>query len=206
MTRWQELTGNSSGAAYAARMARLAATGRDMHGEATFCHAWLLQAGQPGARVLDAGCGTGRVAVRLAELGHHVVGIDADHSMLEQARVARPELDWREADLAAFALSADEPPFDLVVCAGNVIPLLAPGTLETVIQGLAATMSPAAVLITGFGLAADHLPAGCDVTALDTFDRSASDAGLVLVERFSAWDEASYETSSSYAVSIHRRV
>ena len=58
MTRWQELTGNSSGASYAARMARTAATGGDMHGEATLFRAWLLRTGLPLGRVLDAGCGT----------------------------------------------------------------------------------------------------------------------------------------------------
>jgi hypothetical protein len=35
-SRWQELTGGTSGADYAARFARLAASGADLHGEASF--------------------------------------------------------------------------------------------------------------------------------------------------------------------------
>jgi 2-polyprenyl-3-methyl-5-hydroxy-6-metoxy-1,4-benzoquinol methylase len=64
--RWAELTGGQSGEEYAQRFAQLAASGHDIHGEATFCTALL----KPAARVLDAGCGTGRIAIRLAELGH----------------------------------------------------------------------------------------------------------------------------------------
>ncbi|GHD91988.1 hypothetical protein GCM10010508_42940 [Streptomyces naganishii JCM 4654] len=56
MSRWSELTGETSGQDYAERLAALARTVKDMHGEARFC-AELVP---PGARVLDAGCGTGR--------------------------------------------------------------------------------------------------------------------------------------------------
>ena len=87
-SRWQDLTGGSSGADYAARFARLAASGADMHGEATLCAA-LAPAG---ARVLDAGCGTGRVAIRLAEQGFQVAGLDVDDSMLAVAREQAPAL------------------------------------------------------------------------------------------------------------------
>ena len=44
----------------------------------------------PGA-ALDAACGTGRHARRLAELGHHVIGVDASPAMLERARAALPQ-------------------------------------------------------------------------------------------------------------------
>ncbi|HEX8767957.1 MAG TPA: class I SAM-dependent methyltransferase, partial [Jatrophihabitans sp.] len=94
-TRWAELTGGRSGSDYAARFARLAASGQDVHGEASFC-AGLLP---PPALVLDAGCGTGRVAIRLADLGYRTVGVDVDASMLAEARRARPELRWLAADL-----------------------------------------------------------------------------------------------------------
>src|SRR5882757_10954674 len=96
MSRWADLTGGNSGAAYAARFAELAASGADMHGEARLC-ASLVPAG---SRVLDAGCGTGRVAIRLAELGYDCVGVDLDASMLAVARRAAPELTWILADLS----------------------------------------------------------------------------------------------------------
>ena len=64
------------GAAYDERFERLASSGVDVHGEAA-----LVDSYGPGA-VLDAGCGTGRVAIELARRGHRVVGIDADPDML----------------------------------------------------------------------------------------------------------------------------
>ena len=70
MTRWQQIARDSVGAdyaeQYAARFRAMAARGEDVHGEATF----VAELVDKPARVLDAGCGTGRVAIRLAELGY----------------------------------------------------------------------------------------------------------------------------------------
>lgn len=85
--RWLEVTGGTRGPAYAARFRELAAQGRDLHGEARFCDALIPR----GGRVLDAGCGTGRIAVELARLGHKTVGVDIDASMLGEARARRPD-------------------------------------------------------------------------------------------------------------------
>jgi SAM-dependent methyltransferase len=66
---------------------------------------------RPGARVLDAGCGVGLEAARLAdEHPHaHVTGLDRNGEMLQMARRrtgALANLDWIEADLADLALDA----------------------------------------------------------------------------------------------------
>lgn len=37
-------------------------------------------------RILDAACGTGRIAVGLCSLGHHVTGVDVSDAMLAEAR------------------------------------------------------------------------------------------------------------------------
>lgn len=42
--------------------------------------------------ILDLGCGTGRVAIGLAERGYDVVGVDLSQSMLEQMRAKASEL------------------------------------------------------------------------------------------------------------------
>ncbi|CAN5443828.1 class I SAM-dependent methyltransferase [soil metagenome] len=200
-TRWEQLTGGTSGADYAARFAKLAASGADMHGEASFCAA-LLSAG---ARVLDAGCGTGRVAIRLAELGFEVVGVDVDDSMLAVAREQAPDATWLRGDLADLpdALLAGLA-FDLVVLAGNVVPLLAQGTLPAAVRRLAEPLAPGGLLVAGFGLDAAHLPRGCPVTPVEEYDAAATAAGLERVDRFSTWDAAPFDATAGYAVSVHR--
>jgi SAM-dependent methyltransferase len=62
---------------------------------------WLAARLEPGARVLDAGCGTGLpTARRLAEAGARVTGIDISAVMLELARANVPEADFRLLDIA----------------------------------------------------------------------------------------------------------
>ncbi|WP_299056116.1 class I SAM-dependent methyltransferase [uncultured Nocardioides sp.] len=203
-TRWQRVAtedaGPSYAEAYAQRFAEAEAAGDDVHGEATFL-AGLLG---PGSRVLDAGCGTGRVAVRLAGLGHEVVGVDVDEAMLDVARAAAPALTWRGVDLAA--LPADLVGFDLVALAGNVVPLCETGTLPAVAAGCAGAVVPGGLVVSGFGLDADHLPDGCPVTSLTEWDAACAAAGLVLRQRYAGWDHATAGVpGDGYAVSVHVR-
>ena len=74
----------------------------------------ILDGVAPGA-ALDAACGTGRHARRLAGLGHHVTGVDASPAMLARARAAVPQATFRDGDLSALPLEPAS--VDLVVCA-----------------------------------------------------------------------------------------
>jgi SAM-dependent methyltransferase len=197
VSRWAEIAGEDRGQRYSERFARLAAAGQDVHGEAALCASLV----PPGSRVLDAGCGTGRVAIRLAELGYDCVGIDVDVDMLAQARLAAPQLTWIEADLAA---PLDLGPFDLVVAAGNVLPLLAAGTAPAVVANLAGALASGAPLVAGFGLDAAHLPIPQPSFGLAEYDEWCGRADLVLVDRFATWDRAPFD-GAGYAVSLHRR-
>jgi len=211
-TRWAQLTGGASGEDYAGRFAALAASGADVHGEASYAASLV----PPPARVLDAGCGTGRVAARLAELGYDCTGVDVDPSMLAVARREHPGLRWVLADLADLAdlgeaadLGAPHEAagtlaagYDLVLAAGNVIPLLAEGALQPTVTELARALAPSGLLVCGFGLDAAHLPPGCPVTPLVAYDRACEAAGLALVRRLAAWDGAPYD-GGGYAVSVH---
>ena len=202
-TRWQQITGGQGGEEYAARFRALAESGADLHGEASFA-ATLLD--RPG-RVLDAGCGTGRVAIRLADLGHDCVGTDVDESMLAVARREAPDLPWFAADLASVT-DADlggAGDFDLVVLAGNVVPLLAEGTLPSAVARLRDLLRPGGRLVAGFGLDRAHLPRGCPVTPLADYDHACDDAGLSAERRFSSWDAEPFEEGTGYAVCVHVR-
>lgn len=179
MTTWE-------GDEYQARFDRLAASGADVHGEAD-----LVTAYAPAA-VLDAGCGTGRVAVELARRGIKVVGVDADRSMLATARRRAPELTWVEADLTSLDLGRR---FPLVLLAGNVPLFTPPGTQPDLVARCAAHVEPAGLLVAGFSL-----DRGYDLAA---WDADTGAAGLVLAERFATWSRDPY-TGGDYAVSLHR--
>jgi SAM-dependent methyltransferase len=201
-TRWSRI-GAVSGEEYAERFAALAKSGKDMHGEAAFCAALV----DPGARVLDAGCGTGRVGIRLDELGYDVVGADLDDSMLAVARRTAPQIPWFQADVSRLT-PADlegESGFDLVVMAGNVVPLLAEGTLPRAVSSIAALLRPGGLLVAGFGLDSAHLPPRCPVTPIGEYDDACSAAGLVSRARYSTWEAAPFDPAEGYAVSVHER-
>ncbi|MFJ8978053.1 class I SAM-dependent methyltransferase [Streptomyces sp. NPDC102282] len=199
--RWAELTGGQAGEQYAQRFAQLAESGHDIHGEAAFCAALL----QPAARVLDAGCGTGRIAIRLAELGHHCTGVDIDSSMLDVARREAPTQEWLLGDLARLDALSLEPGYDLVLAAGNVIPLLAPGTEPGVVRQLAAALRPGGLLVTGMGLDAAHLPLPEPTVTLTEMDHWCDRAGLTLLHRYATWSGDPYHEGGGYAVSVHSR-
>ena len=175
---------------YDARFARLEAGGLYLHGEADLVAAL---AGPPPATVLDAGCGTGRVAVELARRGYAVVGVDVEPLMLESARAKAPGLEWVLADLAADPLPGG--PYDLVVAAGNVMIFLQLGTEAAAVANLAAALRPGGLLVAGFGV-------GRQLT-LERYDELCTRAGLELEERFASWERAPYG-GGDYAVSVHR--
>lgn len=203
---WLAATGGTAGPGYAARFAALEARGEDLHGEARRVHALL---GRRPGDVLDAGCGTGRVAIHLARLGHRVVGVDLDDSMLDEARAAAPELDWRGGDLADPAAVRLDHPVDAVVAAGNLWPLLTPGTHADVVAVLVGHLRPGGILVAGFGLDAAHvpftLPDGVPFPGLDDYDAACAAAGLVLRTRTADWDGTEPYDGGGYAVSVHTR-
>lgn len=193
-TRWQD-TDAPRGESYDARWARLAESGAAIHGEADFVEGLLGQTG--GNRVLDAGCGTGRVAIELARRGDRVVGVDADLDMLAAARAKAPELTWIHADLAELSQHSRET-FDLVLLAGNVMIFLTPGTEERVMRELAERLVPGGLLVAGFSLRPDRI-------GIEEYDRLAAGAGLQAEARWATWDRAPF-TGGDYAVSVHRRI
>ena len=196
-SRWLHSADVPRGETYDARFTALEQAGQDVHGEATFVAS--LSVGS----VLDAGCGTGRVAIELARRGHDVVGVDLDPAMLAIAHRKAPHLLWYQGDLATIDItipgsSATLSLFDAIVTAGNVMIFLAPGTEAAVVANLARHLAPHGFLVAGFQL----IPGG---VTLEQYDAFARHADLELVERWATWDRRPWSPTSDYAVSVHRR-
>lgn len=172
---------------YQQRFDELTAAGTNVHGEADFVRAYAP------ASVLDAGCGTGRVAVELARHGVDVVGVDVDPSMLATARARARDLPWLEVDLVDLDLGRQ---FDIVVMAGNVPLFTRPGSQSALVAGAARHLRPGGLLIVGFSL-------GRGYSQVD-YDTDAAAAGLTLVERYATWDRAAFVAGADYAVSVHQ--
>ena len=96
---------------------------------------WL--APRPGEVILDLGCGTGDLSVRIAQAGAEVWGVDADPTMLAQARAKFPDLRFLQAD--AMALPDFGRTFDAVF--SNAVLHWIPD-LDRLAEGLARTLRP----------------------------------------------------------------
>lgn len=193
-------TGREYDAPYEAR----AAAGFDVHGEAALVeqllHSDLHRAPASAApyRVLDAGCGTGRIAIELHRRGLAITGVDLDDVMLTQARAKAPQLDWRLGDLSTLPLGLA---FNAIVLAGNVMIYLTPGTEAATLANLARHLLPGGLLIAAFELT----PKPWTDLTLASYDRLAAAAGLTLAARWSTWDQQPATPTDTYAVSVHTR-
>jgi SAM-dependent methyltransferase len=173
------------GDSYQSGFDELASSGVDVHGEAAFVTRFGPRS------VLDAGCGTGRVAIELAKRGvGDVVGADVDPSMLATAAKLAPTITWVESDLATLDLGRT---FDVVVMAGNVPLFTPPGTQAALVAGCARHVGT--MLIAGFQLGRGY--------EVDEYDADCRAAGLALAERWSTWDREPFDPSGDYAVSVH---
>ena len=195
--RWLGSADVPRGDDYDAQFHALAQAGQDVHGEAHFVASLGLSS------VLDAGCGTGRVAIELARRGIDTVGVDLDMTMLAVARRKAPHLLWYAGDITTFELTMPEAParrrlFDAIVLAGNVMIFLAPGSEAAAVANLARHLTPGGALVAGFQL----LPGGL---TLAQYDACAAQASLVLAERWATWDRQPWSPTSDYAVSVHHR-
>lgn len=95
-------------------------------------------------RILDAACGTGRIARALVDRGAHVVGVDASAAMLAEAAKKRQEEDDKlrlyQQDLRELALPET---FDAAICLCDSLNyLLEPSELETAFRRIAAHLEP----------------------------------------------------------------
>jgi ubiquinone/menaquinone biosynthesis C-methylase UbiE len=91
----------------------------DWPGELDFYRSSADQSRQRGESLLEVACGTGRVAIRLAQMGINVTGLDHSAAMLDIARgksTGAANLRWVQADMRAFDLSQT---FGLAIIPGH---------------------------------------------------------------------------------------
>ena len=193
--RWFTETGPEHSQWYVERFRRMAREGADLAGEARLLDAMVGRQ----SRILDAGCGPGRVGAELATRGHVVVGVDVDPDLIAAAREDHPGPTWLVGDLSELDLpSAGEPePFDAAVVAGNVLAFVAPGTERAVLTRLLAHLRPDGFAVVGFGTDRGYPVAD--------FDLDWAAAGFRLEHRFATWDLRPYEAGADFAVTVLRR-
>ncbi|MGK9273934.1 class I SAM-dependent methyltransferase [Williamsia muralis] len=177
---------------YVERFRTMAARGQDIVGEARLIDAMLAR----GSRVLDAGCGPGRVGGHLHDAGHEVVGVDVDPVLIDAAEHDHPGPTWLVGDLAdldlpARGVAAD---FDVIVCAGNVVTFVAPSTRRDVLAGFARHVAPEGRVVVGFG-------AGRDYPFADFLD-DATSSGLSVDVLLSTWDLRPFTDDSDFLVAV----
>lgn len=182
-SHWQQITESRPDHShwYIERFKQMAAAGHDLHGEARTVDAMAPR----GARILDAGCGPGRVAGELARLGHTVLGVDVDPVLIEEATRVHadvPSAHWAVGDVSdpELAAFADIEPFDVIVCAGNVLTFMAEGTQREALANFARLLAPRGRAVIGFGLQRGY--------AYDTFLADVAAAGLRLHSLHSTWE------------------
>lgn len=192
-TRWMADTDENHSQWYIERFRTMAAEGVDLAGEARLVDAML----QRRARVLDAGCGPGRVGAELHSRGHTVVGVDVDPELIAAAHTDHPGPTWLVGDLAELDLAAagEAEPFDAAVLAGNVMAFVAPNSEADVLGSISAHVAADGFVVVGFHVAR---------LALDVFDRAVEAAGLRVEHRFATWDLRAWHPAADFAVTVLR--
>ncbi len=180
---------------YIDRFRRMAAEGADLVGEARLIDAMVPR----GARILDAGCGPGRLGGHLHRQGHTVVGVDVDPALIEAAQADHPGPTWLVGDLAHLDLPARgvTEPFDVAVAAGNVMVFAAPSTRVEVLRRMAAHLTPTGRIVVGFHTDRDY--------PVPQLRRDLVEAGLTEDLLLATWDLRPYRDDSDFVVAVMSR-
>jgi SAM-dependent methyltransferase len=201
-TRWEGPT--DVGRGYGRHFADLIASGADVEGEARLADALVPR----GARILDAGSGMGRIGAALRRAGHDAYGVDLDAGLIEQSRAAYPDLPVAQArleQLDGVFLSGRGMPatYDLVVCVGNVMVLLAEGSERSVLAAFRRILAPGGRVLLGFSLVG--APPRSRIYPAEEFEADVEAAGLAVESRFATFDLRPFTPDADFAVYVLTR-
>jgi 2-polyprenyl-3-methyl-5-hydroxy-6-metoxy-1,4-benzoquinol methylase len=174
---------------YIERFRTMARNGADLGGEARLIDAMVPR----GARILDAGCGAGRVGGLLAAAGHVVTGVDLDPELIAAAEQDYPGPTWRVGDLAELELPER---FDVIVCAGNVMTFVAPDTRREILRRMRVHLAGNGRVVIGFGAGRGY--------EFDDFHADAAAAGLADDVLLATWDLRPFGPGSDFLVALLR--
>ncbi len=153
-------------------------------------HERLAHAGVGPASILDAGCGTGRHAAGLIDLGHRVTLLDASPALLALAARRCPGCRTFEADICSPGLDEQ---FDAVVCRGVLNDLIEDQERDDALRSFAGLLASGGLLMLDLREAeasrqrADGVWRISEVTgengsAFRFSSRPSWDAGLIVVD------------------------
>jgi SAM-dependent methyltransferase len=186
---WLKLLGENPNHSqwYIDRFRSMAEAGADLAGEARFVDAMLAR----GSKVLDAGCGTGRLGGHLAAAGHEVVGVDLDPALIAEAQANHPGAQWLVGDLSELDLPGR---FDVIVSAGNVMTFVAPSTRVEILRRCGRHLADDGRLVVGFGAGRGY--------PFDDFLADATSAGLTSDLLLATWDLRPFTADADFLVAI----
>lgn len=162
--------------------------GKDIDGEARLIDALSARY----ARILDAGCGTGRLGGYLAKRGHTVFGVDIDPVLIGYAQQDFPEATWTVGDLSTDPIEAHD--IDIAVSAGNVMGFLAVDGRKPALENIFQALRPGGRFVVGFGRGRgwefnDFLTMCCAV-------------GFHRQHQFASWDLEPFTAESGFLVAV----
>jgi len=178
-TRWSAEA--ASDTRYLERFSTCIETGVDIDGEARLADALV----KPGARILDAGSGMGRVGIALLRRGHDVLAAEPDPTLVAESQRRWPELPVLTKDILQLDPAA-QGSFDLILLVGNVLILIAEGTEVRVLTTLRRLLAPGGRILVGFH-AAGGPPHGRQGYSWDEFSADVATAGLRAQHHFGGY-------------------
>lgn len=176
---------------YDERFAKSEAEGQNVHGEVDALDRLRHQKGWATPTVLDAGCGTGRIALELANRGWTVTAVDSDPDMIALAETKSTDVHWNHGDLASIDLGKQ---FDVILMAGNILLFVHEGTEAPILANMAGHLGENGLLIAGFSLTE---------FTLARYQQWTLDAGLEVVQQWATWDGDPYH-GGDYIVATHQ--